>query len=303
MAGLVAVGDVVGRDLDHRPVVVPGALGRLPGAHPLPHAGFHQAGGVLHGEAAAGGQGYRVVRADGQDVAGAALADALAQGKAAVDLITGDEARADAAVVRVLQQAVGQLRFRREHDLVRHPGQLAALLVGGPVRGQVQRPADQGVPGRGRAGQGDRDLAHRDPAEGAAVLAGRARAVAGGLGIAGLVHDQHDVTVVLASGQVPGRPVRRGVEYPLVIDAGTGQQVLHPVRAGVPGGLGHGPAVVIVELTQHPVHHVAAGQAGLPAGETRRDPFQQVIEQSCVRGIVYSAISGCCAIVLSHKLA
>jgi site-specific DNA recombinase len=45
--GLVSFGGVAGHDLDHRPVVVPGALGRLPGAHPLPHAGFHQAGGVL----------------------------------------------------------------------------------------------------------------------------------------------------------------------------------------------------------------------------------------------------------------
>jgi hypothetical protein len=47
----------------------------------------------------------------------------------------------------------------------------------------------------------------------------------------------------------------------------------------------------------------AAGQAGFSAGEARRDPSQQVIKQSRVRGIVYAAVSGCCAIVLSHKLA
>ena len=209
--GLVSFGGVVGDDLDHRPVVVLGALGRLPGAHPLPHAGFHQAGGVLHGEAAAGGQHHRVVRADGQDVAGAALADACAQVKAAVDLVAGDEAGADAAVVGVLQQAAGQLRFRREHDVVRDSGQLAALLVGGPVRRQVQGPADQGVPGRGRAGQGDGDLAHRDAAEGAAVLAGRARAVTGGLGIAGLIHDQHHVIRILACAKLSGCPARSGL--------------------------------------------------------------------------------------------
>jgi hypothetical protein len=46
---------VVGRDLDHRPVAFIGALGRLPGEHPLPHVGFHQAGGTLHGEGATGG--------------------------------------------------------------------------------------------------------------------------------------------------------------------------------------------------------------------------------------------------------
>jgi hypothetical protein len=53
----------------------------------------------------------------------------------------------------VLQQVPGELRLRGEHDLVRHPGQLAALVVGGPVRGKVERAPDQGVPGRGRAGQ------------------------------------------------------------------------------------------------------------------------------------------------------
>jgi hypothetical protein len=35
----------------------------------------------------------------------------------------------------------------------------------------------------------------------------------------------------------------------------------------------------------------------------RRHPPEQVIEQSRVRGIVYAAVSGCRAIVLSHKLA
>jgi hypothetical protein len=60
---------------------------------------------------------------------------------------------------------------------------------------------------------------------------------------------------------------------------------------------------VIVEFGEHPVHHVAAGQAGLPAGEARRGPFQQVIEQAGVRGIVYAGASGCRVIVLFHKLA
>ena len=82
---VLAVGGVVGRDLDHGPVVVLGALGGRAGAHPLPHGGFDQAGGGLHGEAAAGGQGHRVAGADRQDVAGAAFADALAQVKAAVE--------------------------------------------------------------------------------------------------------------------------------------------------------------------------------------------------------------------------
>ena len=230
-------------------------------------------------------------------------ADALAQVKAAVHLVAGDEPRADAAVMGVLQQAAGQFRLGGEHDLVRYSGQLAALFVGGPVRGQVQGPADQRVPGRGRAGEGDRDLAQGDPAEGAAVLAGRAGAVGRRLGVGGLVHDQYHVALVLACGQVPGRPVRGRVEYSLVIAAGAGQQVLHPVRAGMPGRRGDCPAVVILQLHQQAVHHIAAGHAGLPPGEARRDPSQKVIEQARVHGIIYADISGCCAIVLSHKLA
>jgi hypothetical protein len=74
----------------------------------------------------------------------------LAQVTAAVDFVAGDEPGADALVVRVLEQVAGQLRFRLEHDVVGDSGQLAALLVGGPALGQVQGPADQGVPGRGR---------------------------------------------------------------------------------------------------------------------------------------------------------
>jgi hypothetical protein len=123
-------------------------------------------------------------------------------------------------------------------------------------------------------------------------------------GIGGLVHDQHCVAsvLVLPSGQVPGRPVRGGVQHQLLIAAGAGQQVLHPVRAGVPGGLGEGPAVVIVQFRQQAVHHVAAGQPGLPPGEARRDPRQQVLKQGSVPVMVYRGISGCRLIVLFHKL-
>ena len=299
--GVLSFGGVVRGDLDHGPVVVLGALGRRAGAHPLPHSGFDQAGGCFHGEAPAGGQGHHVVGADGHDVAGAAFPDALAQVKAAVHLVAGGEPGADAPVVGVLQQVAGELRLRGEHDLVRHSGELAALLVGGPVRGQVQGPADQGVPGRGRAGQGDRDLAHRDAADGAAVLAGRPGAVRGRLLVSGLVDDEHHVVLVLACGQVRGRPVRGGVQQLPLVNAGAGQQVLHPVRARVPGGLGQRPAVVILELRQQAVHHVTAGQPGLPAGEARRYPGHQVIEQAGMRGMIYAGSSGCRVVVVFHK--
>lgn len=102
---------------------------------------------------------------------------------------------------------------------------------------------------------------------------------------------------------MPGDPVRGGVEHPLFVDAGAGEQVLHPVRCRVPGGLGHRPAVVILEFGHQAVHHVTAGHAGFPPGKTRRDPSHQVIEQSLVRIMVCRGTSGCCLVVLSRKLA
>jgi hypothetical protein len=42
-------------------------------------------------------------------------------------------------------------------------------------------------------------------------------------------------------------------------------------------------------------------RAGLPAGEARRDPRQQIPHQTSMRVVVYPG--GCCVIVLFHKLA
>ena len=301
-AVLLAVGGVVGQDPDHGPVVVFGAFRGRAGAHPLPHGRFHQVRGGFHGQAAAGGQGHRVVGPDREDVAGAACADALSQVTATVDFVAGDEPGADSLVVRVLQQVARELRFRLERDLVGNSGQLAALLVGGPAFRQVQGPADQGVPGRGGPGEGDRDLAHRGSADGAAVLVRCPGAAVRGLHVGGLVYDQYRVRSVLACGKTADGPACGGVQHPLLVAAGAGQQVLHPVRAGVPGRLGKRPAVAVLELGQQPVHHVLAGKTGLPSGEARRDLRHQVIEQVLVIVTVYAGISGC-RICLFHKLA
>ena len=80
--------------------------------------------------------------------------------------------------------------------------------------------------------------------------------------------------------------------------------MLHPVRSRVTGGLSHRPAVVIIQFRQQAVHHVAAGQAGLPPGEAWRNPRHQVLEQVLGAFQVYRALQPAAAvIVLFHKLA
>jgi len=58
------------------------------------------------------------------------------------------------------------------------------------------------------------------------------------------------VRSVLACGKTADGPACGGVQHPLLVAAGAGQQVLHPVRAGVPGSLGKRPAVAVLELGQ-----------------------------------------------------
>jgi hypothetical protein len=105
----------------------------------------------------------------------------------------------------------------------------------------------------------------------------------------------------LACGKAADGPVRSLVQHLPLIDAGAGQQVLHPVRRWVPGCLGHRPAVVIIQFRQQAVHHIAAGQAGFPPGEARRDPPHQLIEQPPMHAMIYRGTSGCCLIVVFHK--
>ena len=102
--------------------------------------------------------------------------------------------------------------------------------------------------------------------------------------------------------EMAGGPGRGGVQHLLVIADRAGQQVLHPVRPGVPGRLGDRPAVVILEFHQQAVHHVAAGQAGLPPGKARCDPSQQVIEQRGLGVMGYRGISGCRVLVCLTNL-
>ena len=199
---VVPAGGIVAGHFQHRPAVVPGALGPGPGAHPLPGAGGNHAGGRGGGHGAARAYGDGVVGADRHHISHPALADAAAQLTSAVHFIACHEGGADAQGLCAVQQGAGQLRLGGEQHLLRHAGELAVLLIRGAPFGQVQSAADQRVPAAGGIGQSDRHLAQRDTAHGAAVLAGRAGRGAGGLLIGRFVHDQHRVPVI----EVTGRP-------------------------------------------------------------------------------------------------
>ena len=217
-----------------------------------------------------------MVGADGQHVPHAQGADRPAQVTPAIHFISGHEGGADPALARSLQQRPGQLWLGGEHHLLGHPGQLPVPVVGRACPGQVQRPADQRVATGCGEGQGDGDLAQRDPAHGAGVLAGRADRVGGGLLIGGLVHDQDRVPVI----ELPNRPGRCRIQDLLVIPDRPGQQMLQPVRATVPDRLGDAPAVVVLQLHQQSVYHLAGGLAGLPPRKTPCHLPEQVLQQN-----------------------
>jgi len=71
-------------------------------------------------------------------------------------------------------------------------------------------------------------------------------ALAGPLQVTGLINHQHRTRITQVINNVATQviPDRRGVP------AGTGHQVLHPVRGGIPGMLSNGPAVLAPQARQ-----------------------------------------------------
>src|SRR6266568_3382815 len=78
------------------------------------------------------------------------------------------------------------------------------------------------------------------------------------------------------------------------------QQMLQPVRATVPGRLGDAPAVVIFQLHQQPVHHLAGGLAALPPRKTPRYLPEQVLQQDTRMVIRYRGSGGCRFLIVCH---
>src|SRR5215210_3653437 len=84
----------------------------------------------------------------------------------------------------------GEFGLGMHPDLIGHPGPLAALLVLGPLLGQIQLAVDEGLASAGSVGQKHPDLAVLPLADGACILALYPDAVPSLLDEARLVDDE-----------------------------------------------------------------------------------------------------------------
>jgi len=96
------------------------------------------------------------------------------------------------------------------------------------------------MPASGGIDQVDRDLGVLDAARGAGVLALDPNGSGALLEIAGLVHHQHRLGVAKVLDEVGAHIIADRI----VVPHRPGEQMLHPVGAGVSGVLGDRPAVL-----------------------------------------------------------
>lgn len=65
---------------------------------------------------------------------------------------------------------------------------------------------------------------------------------------------------------------------PVVVPHRPRQQVLHPIRGGVPGMLGDRPAVLAWQVRKQPTHERPGAAAWFHPREPARDPAQQLLQ-------------------------
>jgi hypothetical protein len=172
------------------------------------------------------------------DAAGLQLGSQVGVG--AVDLVAGHPRGRDVRVQRAADHPGRQGRLGRKPNLVGDTGRLHAVGIIDPALGQVQLPVDQGVAGAAGIHQVDRDLGVLDPPGGAGVLALHPNCRRPLLEIPRLVHHQHRLGVA----EVLHEELAHVIAHPVVVPHPPGEQVLHPVGAGVAGVLGERPAVL-----------------------------------------------------------
>src|SRR3954452_17550060 len=89
----------------------------------------------------------------------------------AIDAVTGDPGKPDTGLTRPLQHGQAELGLGGEGNVGRDARFASALLVLGPVGGQIERAVDQRLAMAAGIAEEHADLAIPDPAGGAAVLA------------------------------------------------------------------------------------------------------------------------------------
>ena len=148
-------------------------------------------------------------------------------------------------------------------------------------------------------GEVDRDLAVLDLAGHTGVLAGDPDGVAALLQIAGLAGDQDHVVGAQMVDDVAAQGGGQGV----LVQACPAEQVLDPVRGGVCGLLGQGPAVLTGQQGEQGTDHLVGGGAGLGSGQVGVDDrVGEVVQQ--VRPTLGRWAGGCghrLGILCSHN--
>jgi hypothetical protein len=139
------------------------------------------------------------------------------------------------------------------------------------------------VPGTGGVGPVDADLGVVDLAGGPGVLALHPDRAGALLEVAGLVNHQHGRRVAEVLDHVRAQVTADAV----VVPHRPGQQVLHPVRAGVANVLSDPPAVLPGQVGQQSQHQRPGPPSGLHPGKPARDPAQQLLEPCLPPGSRY----------------
>ena len=216
MSGVVALGGVIGRDLDHCPVVVPGALGGRAGAHPLPHSGFDRLAAVFTVRRRPEARSpYSWSGRPGRSRCRVPVAPA--QVKASVHLVAGDVCGALPRSLACCSRWPASCGF-------------VAYMTSSRTPASSRRSSSAAQSARSRylpIRRARRDAQVRVTATCTSRSRRRCRctgcrpgAVRRRLLVSGLVDDQHHVIFVLTCSQLRGRPVRGGIQQlPLIAAA------------------------------------------------------------------------------------
>jgi len=128
-------------------------------------------------------------------------------------------------------------------------------------------------PWRG-VGQEHRDLRVLDPFRSAGVLPLHPDRLGALLHIPGLIDHQHRTRMTKMINDVAAQVIPHRVGVP----PRPRQQMLQPIRSGLPAVLGDRPTVLPVQTRQQPQHQRRGVPARLVPGETRPDPVHHLTE-------------------------